>query len=151
MKSRPTSTFPAPPVNIVFCHGFFVVFLCEHGIQCCSQYLRMLRVREFKWLVLWPSFILLNFYLMCLSVFCVDVCLWIACLPGPHTGEEKVFNSLDSEVITVLSFDVGAGNQTLVLLNNRQCTEPLSHLSTTCLECMSPFLYSLEMFIFSQR
>ena len=80
---------------------------------------------------------------MCLSVFCVDVCLWIACLPGPHTGEEKVFNSLDSEVITVLSFDVGAGNQTLVLLNNRQCTEPLSHLSTTCLECAS------SLFIFT--
>ena len=64
---------------------------------------------------------------MCLSVFCVDVCLWIACLPGPHTGEKKVFNSLDSEVMTVVSSVVGAGNQTFSSLEQQavhRTTEP---------------------------
>jgi hypothetical protein len=64
---------------------------------------------------------------MCLSVFCVDVCLWIACLPGPHTGEKKVFNFLDREVMTVVSFVVGAENRTTSPLEQQavhRTTEP---------------------------
>lgn len=82
-----------------------------------------------------------------MTAFCVDVCLWIACLLGHHTDDKKVLNSLHREVITVVSFVVGAGNgifSPLEHLAMHITTEPsFYHL----LECTSSlFIFTRDVY-----
>jgi hypothetical protein len=53
-----------------------------------------------------------------------------ACMPDVCGAQERVLDPLKLELQMVISYPVGTGNQTQVLCKSRQCSEPLSHLSS---------------------
>lgn len=61
-------------------------------------------------------------------MFYLHVCPCTTCVPGAFRGQKRVIFLLGSELKTVVSCPVGAGNWTRVLWENNPCSEALSHL-----------------------
>jgi hypothetical protein len=63
---------------------------------------------------------LLYFYLMCMAV--LQTCMYVQCACRDFRGQKRTSVPLELESLTVVSSDVGAGNQSLVLWESSQCS-----------------------------
>lgn len=48
----------------------------------------------------------------CMHVYTLHVCLYIACIPGTHRGQQRTWKTLELELQIAVSYNVGARNQT---------------------------------------
>lgn len=59
---------------------------------------------------------------LCVWVFHLHVCVCTACVPDTHKGQNTASDAhLELELQTIVSYRLGAGNQTYVLSKNSQC------------------------------
>lgn len=50
-----------------------------------------------------------NYFILCVWVFCLRVCLCTMCVPGAHESQKRALYPLVPELQTVVSYCVGAG------------------------------------------